>query len=216
MAVINRWEVHEMLAKKIYWLLAASVLICSCQGEKQSGFKIPPEGKKEAVIETNPLEADSQRQKTTELEIKSAAFDNGSMIPQKYTCDGKNVSFPLEWTGVPEGAKSLAIILDDPDAPMGTWVHWVLFNLPASVRELPENIPPEKTLSNGSKHGTNDFRKIGYGGPCPPGGTHRYYVKLYALDTMLDLEPGIRKARLLKVMKGHILDEGQLMGKYAR
>ncbi|MFN3533427.1 MAG: YbhB/YbcL family Raf kinase inhibitor-like protein [Candidatus Brocadia sp.] len=151
-----------------------------------------------------------------EIKMKSTAFEEGGMIPKKYTCNGSDVSPPISWTSVPEGTKSLALICDDPDAPMGTWVHWVLFNLPADIRELPENIPPEKTLANGAKQGITDFRKIGYGGPCPPGGTHRYYFKLYALDTEINLDAEITKKQLLKAMEGHILAEGQLMGKYKR
>ncbi|MFQ6093600.1 MAG: YbhB/YbcL family Raf kinase inhibitor-like protein [bacterium] len=151
-----------------------------------------------------------------EIKVTSRAFEEGGMIPQKYTCDGEDVSPPLAWTSVPEGTKSLALICDDPDAPMGTWVHWVLFNLPANIKELPENVPPQETLENGAKHGITDFRRIGYGGPCPPSGTHRYYFKLYALDTELDLEAGITKAELLEAMEGHILAEGRLMGKYKR
>ena len=150
------------------------------------------------------------------ITITSTAFTDGGMIPRDYTCDGKDISPPLAWTGVPEGTKSLAIICDDPDAPMGTWVHWVLFNIPASVNELPHSMKHGKVLENGAKHGINDFRKFGYGGPCPPGGTHRYYFKIYALDNELPQEPGITKAELLKAMKGHILAEGQLMGKYKR
>lgn len=138
------------------------------------------------------------------------------MIPKKYACDGIDVSPPLVWTSVPEGTKSFAIICDDPDAPRGTWIHWVIFNIPADTRELPENIPPQKTLIIGVKQGINDFRKIGYGGPCPPSGTHRYYFYLYALDTEINLESGATKEQLLKAMKGHILAEGQLMGKYKR
>ena len=99
---------------------------------------------------------------------------------------------------------------------MGTWVHWVIFNISVYIKELPENIPPQKELKIGAKQGINDFRKIGYGGPCPPGGTHRYYFKLYALDTEINLDPGITKAELLKAMEGHILAEGQLLGKYKR
>lgn len=150
------------------------------------------------------------------IKITSTAFKEGSMIPKQYTCDGQDISPPLAWTSIPEGTKSLALISDDPDAPVGTWVHWVLFNLPAEVTELPEHVPPTKTLENGAKQGKNDFRKIGYGGPCPPGGTHRYYFKLYALDTVLDAEPGITKQKLLQAMQGHILAEGQVMGKYTR
>lgn len=152
-----------------------------------------------------------------EIKITSTAFEEGGLIPKKYTCDGIDVSPPLEWTSVPEGTKSFALICDDPDAPTrGTWIHWVIFNMPADTRELPENIPPQKTLANGAKQGINDFRKIGYGGPCPPSGTHRYYFYLYALDTEIKLEGGAIKEQLLKAMKGHILAEGQLMGKYKR
>ena len=151
-----------------------------------------------------------------EIQIKSRAFEEGGMIPEQYTCDGIDVSPPLEWTSVPEGTRSLALICDDPDATVGTWIHWVLFNLPADTKELPENIPAQKILANGSKQGVSDFGKIGYGGPCPPTGTHRYYFKLYALDINFNLEPGISKRELLKAMEGHILAEGQLMGKYTR
>ena len=151
-----------------------------------------------------------------EIKVSSAAFEEGGMIPGKYTCDEEDVSPPLAWDSIPEGTKTLALICDDPDAPMGTWVHWVLFNLPGDINGLPENIPPEMELESGAKQGTNDFGRIGYGGPCPPGGTHRYYFKLYALDAELDLEPGARKQQLLEAMEGHILAEGQLMGRYSR
>ncbi len=152
-----------------------------------------------------------------EIKIKSAAFEEGGMIPKKYTCDGRDVSPPLSWTSVPEGTKSLALICDDPDAPTrGTWIHWVIFNIPADTRELPESIPPQKTLAMGAKQGINDFRKIGYGGPCPPSGTHRYYFYLYALDTEINLEGGATKEQLMRAMEGHILAEGKIMGKYKR
>ncbi len=151
-----------------------------------------------------------------DIKIKSPAFVPGGKIPGKYTCDGMDISPPLAWTSGPEGTKTFALICDDPDAPMGTWVHWVLFNLPADIIELRENVPPERELENGAKQGMNDFRKIGYGGPCPPGGTHRYYFKLYALDTEINLEAGATKSELLKAVEGHILAEGQLMGKYER
>jgi hypothetical protein len=151
-----------------------------------------------------------------DMKITSTAFEEGGMIPRKYTCDGEDVSPPLAWTGVPEAAKTIALISDDPDAPMGTWVHWVLFNLPASEKGLPEAVPTDKELKNGAKQGRNDFRRIGYGGPCPPGGTHRYFFKLYALDAVLNLPAGATKAELIKAMEGHILAQGQLMGKYRR
>ena len=151
-----------------------------------------------------------------EIKITSSAFDEGGMIPEKYTCDGIDVSPPLMCTSIPDGTKTIALIGDDPDAPMGTWVHWVLFNLPANTKEISENIQPERELENGAKQGMNDFRKIGYGGPCPPGGTHRYYFKIFALDTELNLEAGATKLQLLEAMEGHILGEGQLMGRYKR
>ena len=150
------------------------------------------------------------------LEITSSVFSEGEMIPTRYTCDGPDISPQLSWSGVPEDAQTLALICDDPDAPMGTWVHWVLFNIPASANGLPAEIPPEASLENGARHGTNDFRRLGYGGPCPPGGTHRYFFKLYALNSALDLESGITKERLLEAMEGYILAEAQLMGKYKR
>ena len=159
---------------------------------------------------------DIKMEKVKTMEIKSSAFENNKMIPKQYTCDGKNISPQLLWSDVPEGTKSIALISDDPDAPMGTWVHWVIYNIPGDVNELAENISPDKTLSNGAKQGTNDFKKIGYGGPCPPSGTHRYFFKLYALDTKLNLDSGATKKQLLQAMEGHILAQAELMGKYKR
>ncbi len=150
------------------------------------------------------------------LNITSTAFANEAMIPSKYTCDGEDISPPLKWESAPEGVRSFALISDDPDAPVGTWVHWVIFNIPADVNELQESFSSEAELDNGTKQGKSDFGRIGYGGPCPPGGTHRYFFKLYALDTVLDLQSGITKADLLNAMEGHILEEAQLMGKYTR
>jgi hypothetical protein len=150
------------------------------------------------------------------LDIKSAAFGEGELIPRKYTCDGSDVSPPLSWSQPPEGTKSMVLICDDPDAPMGTWVHWVLYGLPPDTLEIFENMADDKELSGGAKHGVNDFRKNGYGGPCPPGGTHRYFFKLYAVDTDVDLDPGATKDEVLSAIKGHVLAEGQLMGKYSR
>ncbi len=151
-----------------------------------------------------------------EIKITSTAFEEGGMIPRKYTCQGEDISPPLSWDSVPDGTKSIALISDDPDAPVGTWVHWVLYNLPADTRELSENIPPQETLPNGAKHGMTDFGRIGYGGPCPPSGTHRYYFTIYALDIKIDLDAGATKKQLLKAMEGHILAQGQLMGRYKK
>ncbi len=151
------------------------------------------------------------------LLLTSSAFQEGESIPRQYTDDGANVSPPLAWSEPPTGTRSLALICDDPDAPRGTWVHWVLFNLPADLRELPENVPSDAVLENEARQGRNDFGKLGYGGPAPPRGKpHRYFFKLYALDVVLPLTAGASKAQLLEAMKGHILAEGQLMGKYQR
>ena len=148
--------------------------------------------------------------------LTCSAFVEGGMIPAQYTCDGKNVSPPLSWEGVPENTQFFALICDDPDAPAGTWVHWVVYDIPAQVKHLEEAIPPANVTQDGSKQGLNDFRKIGYGGPCPPGGTHRYFFKLYALDAPSGLDAGKTKAELLAKIKGHILAEAQLYGKYTR
>jgi Raf kinase inhibitor-like YbhB/YbcL family protein len=150
------------------------------------------------------------------IQVSSTAFQEGGMIPPQYTCDGADVSPPLSWQSIPEGTRSIALIADDPDAPMGTFVHWVLYDLPADVRELQEDVPDAKTLPNGAKQGANGFGRIGYGGPCPPSGTHRYFFKVYALDTPTNLPPGQKKAQLLRAMEGHILAQGQIMGKYKR
>jgi Raf kinase inhibitor-like YbhB/YbcL family protein len=150
------------------------------------------------------------------IQITSPAFKEGEMIPSKYTCDGKNISPPLEWSGAPVNTKSFALIMDDPDAPGGTFVHWVIYNIPASQQNLSENIPAVNKLSNGILQGKNSAQRIGYFGPCPPGGIHRYIFKLYCLDTNLNLVSGITKADLLKAMEGHILVQCQLMGTYTR
>ncbi len=151
------------------------------------------------------------------MQLTSSAFNEGAAIPAKHTCDSSNVSPPLKWTGVPDGAKSLALIVDDPDAPSGTWVHWVLYDLPATTTELAEDMPKSQYVAGGAKQGLNDFRHLGYGGPCPPPGKpHRYFFKLYALDTMLDLKPGLTKKDLEKAMDKHILAQARLMGTYQR
>ncbi len=145
------------------------------------------------------------------MTVESPAFSEGRAIPARYTADGADISPPLVIQGVPEGTQSLALIMDDPDAPMGTWVHWVAWNLPAGTREIPEG-----SLPDGAAEGRNSWGRTGYGGPAPPSGTHRYYFKIYALDTKLDLPPATDKARLLSAMKGHVLAEAVLMGRYSR
>jgi len=151
------------------------------------------------------------------LTLKSSAFTEGKTIPVKYTCDGKNISPEVQWSNVPDGTKSFALILDDPDAPSKTWVHWVLFNIPASQHELKEDLPAKKELDSGATFGINDFGDVAYGGPCPPNGpAHQYVLKLYALDTKLDLKPGATKPQVLQAMKGHIIEQTELKEKYKR
>lgn len=150
------------------------------------------------------------------FELRSDAFAQEGSIPQKYTCDGQDVSPPLSWSDPPEGTQSFALVCDDPDAPAGTWIHWVLFNIPADKRSLAEAVPKQAKLPDGSVHGKNSWKRTDYGGPCPPSGTHRYFFKLYALDTKLTLKAGATKKKALKAMEGHILDQTELMGKYSR
>jgi hypothetical protein len=150
------------------------------------------------------------------MKLTSSAFAEGAMIPVKYTCNGQDVSPPLVWADVPGGTRALALICDDPDAPAGTWVHWVAFNLPPDMAGLPEGVPAEKTPKMGGVQGTNGWRRIGYGGPCPPSGTHRYFFKLYALDELLSLSSNAAAKDVQAAMKGHILAEAQLMGRYKR
>jgi Raf kinase inhibitor-like YbhB/YbcL family protein len=151
------------------------------------------------------------------LDLSSTAFREGETIPKTYTGDGKDVSPPLRWSDPPQGTNGFALICDDPDAPRGTWVHWVLFNLPGDRRELAECLPAQEVLDGGARQGKNDFGKIGYGGPAPPRGKpHRYFFKLYALDTLLDLAPGATKDQVVAAMNGHVLAEGQLMARYGR
>ncbi len=149
--------------------------------------------------------------------LKTTAFQSGGEIPRKYTCSGEDVSPALTWNGAPDGTKSFALIADDPDAPVGTWVHWVAYDIPASTRQLPEGVPKSENIPGGGRQGQNDFKKTGYGGPCPPPGKpHRYFFKLYALDTTLNLPSGTTKKALEQAIKGHILAQSELMGKFAR
>jgi Raf kinase inhibitor-like YbhB/YbcL family protein len=150
------------------------------------------------------------------LNLTSTAFASDALIPAKYTCDGKDLSPALAWEAPPTATKSLVIIADDPDAPGKTFTHWVLYDLPPKTRKLPEGLPPQPFLATGGGHGKNDFGKYGYGGPCPPSGTHRYVFKIFALDQMLDLPAGATKAEVLAGMEGHILAAGEWVGKYRR
>jgi hypothetical protein len=153
----------------------------------------------------------------TKMQLTSTAFTEGQPIPADYTCEGKNVSPPLQWSGAPASTKSLALIVDDPDAPVGTWVHWVLYNLPAGANQLPENASRTPSATGSAAQGLNDFKRSGYSGPCPPPGKpHRYFFKLYALDIELQLKRDPTKKDVEKAMQGHILAEGRLVGTYQR
>lgn len=150
--------------------------------------------------------------------LSSDAFLSGDMIPIRHTCEGRDLSPPLTWGDPPEGTQSFALVCEDPDAPRGIWAHWVLFNLPAQVRGLPQGVEPDPELADGSRQGRNDFGRLGYGGPCPPPGhgPHRYYFRLYALDRLLALPPGATRADLLAAMDGHVLATAELMGRFER
>ncbi|MEC4815518.1 MAG: YbhB/YbcL family Raf kinase inhibitor-like protein [Scytonema sp. PMC 1069.18] len=152
------------------------------------------------------------------MEIRSPAFFIGNTIPFKYTCDGDNISPPLQWEAPPQGTKSFALIVDDPDAPKETFTHWVVYNIPADRREFPEGLAKEPQLRTGGFQGQNSFGEVGFGGPCPPSdhGAHRYFFKLFALDQPLDLPSGASKQQVLAAMEGHVLDKAEVMGRYSR
>jgi Raf kinase inhibitor-like YbhB/YbcL family protein len=188
--------------KRLSLLSLLLVLLVGCSGS--------PEPAAPAV----PVTAVSQGGAT--MKLSSPAFSDGALIPAQYTCTGDDFSPPLAWSDIPAGAKSLALIADDPDAPVRTWVHWVIFNLPVTEAGLPQGVKGEKQLAGGGTQGTNSWRRIGYGGPCPPSGTHRYFFKLYALDTTMSLGNNTAAEDLQAAMKGHILAETQLMGRFKR
>ena len=194
-----------MSSAKYFLFLAAALVVSACGGAKEQN--------RSAAKQTGEDMTTSSAEK---IVLTSPAFKEGERIPKKYTCDGSDISPALDWNSVPAQTKGLALIADDPDAPMGTWVHWVIFNIPPTLTGLPENVPAKDSLPDGTLQGKNDFRNYGYGGPCPPGGTHRYFFKLYALDTMLKLPAGSKKSDVVKAMQGHVLAEGALMGRYSR
>ena len=149
--------------------------------------------------------------------IKTPAFSEGGAIPKQYSCDGADLSPGLTWANAPAGTKSFALIADDPDAPAGTWTHWILWNVPANATALPEGVPKEPTLGDGTHQGKNDFKRVGYAGPCPsPGKAHRYFFTLYALDDKLEIQAGANRNELERAMKEHVLSEAKLMGRYQR
>lgn len=153
--------------------------------------------------------------RAAQIPLTSPAFAYGEKIPVRYTCEGDDISPPLQWTGAPVETRSYALIMDDPDAPRGTWVHWVLFNLPAGTVELAPAVPTLPELPSGARHGRNTAGDTSYAGPCPPPGKpHRYFFRLYSLDIMLGLPPGVTRQELEQAMDQHILGQGTLMGTY--
>lgn len=191
-----------MKRKLLLWLAAVVLLVAACgTGRDQK---------------PTPTARGQTKGGKMAIDLKSPAFEEGSVIPTRYTCDGQDISPPLSWSSVPDDTRSLALVTYDPDAPGGTFVHWVLFNVPPDARELAEDIPDQERLPNGAAQGVNGFGKVGYMGPCPPSGTHRYFFEIYALDTTLDLGAGTTREDLDGAIQGHVLAEGRLMGTYQR
>ena len=156
-------------------------------------------------------------QQAAKIELKTTSFEPGGFIPKRFTCEAADVSPALAWSEPPAGTRSFAIIEDDPDAPSGTFVHWLVYDLPASSRRLPEALPGSDQMEGGGRQGTNGFSRTGYSGPCPPPGKpHRYFIRLYALDGKLDLRPAASRKELDSAMQGHILAQGELMGRFRR
>ncbi len=166
--------------------------------------------------DNTPTSVPASSEAPMSITLSSKAFSAGASIPITYSCTGRSVSPPLTWSSPPSGTKSFALILDDPDAPIGTFVHWVIYNIPASSRGLPEAVSASEKSADGTQQGNNGAGRVGYTGPCPPSGTHRYFFKLYALDTVLSLSSGTGKDQLLQAMLGHILAQGELMGTFSK
>jgi Raf kinase inhibitor-like YbhB/YbcL family protein len=183
-------------------LLAVCLLVTACQSND--------------TAETETANTAAQETPAPAMMLMSTAFEPEGMIPMVYTCDSLDISPPLTWSNVPEETQSLALIADDPDAPGQIWVHWVVYNIPPETQGFEEAVAAEDTLVSMAVQGMTDFGRIGYGGPCPPSGVHRYFFKLYALDTTLTLEGEVNKHRLIEAMEGHVIAETQLMGKYSR
>jgi len=162
-------------------------------------------------------QANSDRKEPSMFHLISTAFETKSNVPMQYSCDGRNISPELSWSGAPAGTKSFALVMHDPDAPVaGGYTHWLVYNIPAIVSQIAENAPSQDRLPGGGMQGKNDSGSYGYTGPCPPSGTHRYYFRLYALDTELDPRAGASKAALEKAMQGHALAQAELLGRYKR
>ena len=193
-------------------LLTSAVLLISFAGVWPDSS-----GQPRTAVPAQSAQYNFQGGRTLTFAMTTTAFSGGGGIPAKYTCDGADVSPALKWHDAPAGTQSFALIADDPDAPVGTWTHWIMWNIPASTTALPEGVPKVDESTDGARQGRNDFKRIGYGGPCPPAGKpHRYYFKLYALDAKLNVKAGAGKSDLEHAMKGHVLSQSELMGTYGR
>jgi Raf kinase inhibitor-like YbhB/YbcL family protein len=200
----------------IIGLVLLGIISSGCLGEDTTPKTVAPETTASPVAQPAITES-SVKPGAVKFSLTSTGFEDENRIPVKYTCDGKDVSPTLSWGTPPKGTKSLALIVDDPDAPGGTFTHWVLFNLPADTRGLPEGVPKIKTLENGGLQGVNDFGELGYNGPCPPPGpAHTYRFILYAIDAELSLTSGVTKEEIMKAMEGHVLAKVELKGKSGR
>jgi hypothetical protein len=196
----------------ILCLVVVSLLLAACASSAEPLPEAATTEQAPAVAPTATLVP----RPLSSFQLMSTAFGYGEAIPEKYSCKGENISPALTWTEPPAGTQSFALIMDDPDARAIAWDHWILYNIPADARELPGAFPANEVLADGSKSGNNSWGITGYGGPCPPSGTHRYFFKLYALDIPLDLTPGANKGQLLKAMEGHILGQAELMGTFKK
>ena len=216
------WIKRNLFLMNIGSLLLIAAIISGCQSEPEIKpvNTEPPTITLEATKEveptvSEPTESPEPIQSQQEFILTSEVFLEGEPVPSQYACDGDDISPPLEWSGAPDNTTSLVLIMDDPDAPVGMWVHWVLFNIPGSATMLEVGLPADAELTDGSQQGTNSWGRVGYGGPCPPSGVHRYFFKLYALDAPLALDESATKEEVLAAMEGHILMETELMGTYS-
>jgi Raf kinase inhibitor-like YbhB/YbcL family protein len=200
----------------LFTLMSVILSACASSGtattEPVTVELVMPELPTSGPVKPEPTEMEV----TMPFVLTSSAFGQGEPIPERYSCKGEDISPALAWDEPPAGTQSFTLIMDDPDAPFGTWVHWLLFNIPASTRDLPEAFPSDAALPDGSMSGKSSSNKTGYGGPCPPSGTHRYFFKLYALDEMLAISAGADKGELEKAMTGHILAQVELMGTFTK
>lgn len=202
------------------WFIAClSLLLLTACGAPATPEIVAPTTEATQPLATQTAQVEvpiSTMEANVPFELTSTAFLAGEAIPAKYSCDGEDISPPLLWGTPPASTQSFALIMDDPDAPVGTWVHWVVFNIPAEVRSLPEAMLPGMKFNDvAALFGTNSWGRSSYGGPCPPSGTHRYFFKLYALDTMLGLDAAAGKNQVLEAMEGHVLVQVELMGTYS-